>query len=75
MLGSAGDGGIPVLVIRRFKNKGEAMSYLDGASKNGDDFLKDSPFEMYPITQFNYRLVLKAKSLEGYKVFYDENYQ
>ncbi|MFT7452348.1 MAG: tetratricopeptide (TPR) repeat protein, partial [Patescibacteria group bacterium] len=75
MLGSIKDGGTPVLVIRRFKNKDDAMRYLDSASKNGDDFLKDTPFEMYPITQFNYRLVLKEKSLENYKKFYEENYQ
>ncbi len=75
MLGSASKGGTPVLVIRRFKNKKEAMNYYSGATNNSSDLLPDKvQYEMYPITQFNYRMVLKEKSLEGYKEFFAEHY-
>ncbi|NND88644.1 MAG: tetratricopeptide repeat protein, partial [Flavobacteriaceae bacterium] len=65
----------PVLVVRRFKSKALAMDYFDGVSKNQAAFLPDgTDFEVYPITQYNYRQVLKTKDLEGYKVFFKENY-
>jgi len=68
--------GTPVLVIRRFKTKEKAMTYYSGIAANKDDFLpNDVSYVMYPITQYNYRLILKQKSLDGYQEFFEENYQ
>lgn len=70
------DTSTPILVIRRFKNKGLAMGYYDGVLKNSQDFLPSSAeYEIYPITQYNYRQVLKNKELETYKAFFEENYR
>ncbi len=67
--------GTPVLVIRRFKTKERAMAYYNGIQANGDAFLPDDvEFTMYPVTQYNYRLILKQKSLAGYQEFFEENY-
>lgn len=74
-LGSTTKDRSPVIVIRRFKNKAEAMKYYDGVQKNGSDFIDAAiKFNLYPITQDNYRQVLKAKSLDGYDAFFQENY-
>ena len=65
----------PMVVIRRFKSQDKAMNYYDGISKNSESFLPAGvEYEIYPITQNNYRTILKSKSLAGYKEFFEENY-
>jgi len=67
--------GTPILVIRRFKTRGKAMNYYNSITNNSQDFLPDNvQYEIYPITQYNYRVILKSKSLDGYKEFFEENY-
>ncbi len=66
---------LPLIVIRRFPNKEKAMAYYEGVMANKSEFVKqDTPFEVYPITQNNYREVLKRKSLDGYKEFFEAYY-
>jgi len=65
----------PMVVIRRFKSQDKAMTYYEGITKNSESFLPSGvEYEIYPITQNNYRTVLKSKSLEGYKEFFEGNY-
>ncbi len=65
----------PILVIRRYKNKSEAMRYYNGIQKNQADFFESSvEYEMFAVSQSNYRQILKSKSLEEYKDFFTENY-
>lgn len=65
----------PIMVVRKFKNKERAMEYYDGAQKAGNEFLPDGlTFDMYPVTQNNYRLILKEKSMAGYDAFFRETY-
>ncbi len=65
----------PVLVIRRFKNKEAAMNYFQGVKSNSKDFLASrTEYELFVITQFNYREVLKAKDITEYRAFFEENY-
>lgn len=73
-LGQSND--VPVLVLRRFKDKDEAMAYYDGVQKNSADFINASevPFQIFPITQSNYREVLRNRSVEGYPAFFQESY-
>ena len=43
--------------------------------KNAKDFIDPAiRFDVVAITQNNYREILKAKSLEGYKTFFEANY-
>ncbi|MEL7426641.1 MAG: hypothetical protein AAFN81_26850, partial [Bacteroidota bacterium] len=67
---------VPVLVLRRFKDKAAAMSYYNGVEKNAGDFINanDVDFQMFPITQSNYREVLRNRSVDGYDVFFRGNY-
>lgn len=68
---------IPVLVLRRFKDKTEAMRYIDGAQKNDKDFINTSEFNysVLAISQNNYRSLLKDKRTETYQEFFDLYYR
>ena len=68
----------PIVVIRKFDNKEQAMRYLNEV-KNQADFLGESDKKKYTkeffvVTQENYRRILKNKTLEGYREFFEENY-
>jgi len=66
----------PILVLRRFKNKGKAMDYFKGAMANKKEFLgENDDYEIFAVTQHNYREILKAKALDGYREFFEENYK
>ena len=66
----------PIIVIRRFKDQTAAMKYYKGTQINKRDFIsKDNDFEIFAITQNNYRLVLKNKTLDGYREFFDSTYK
>ena len=66
----------PIIVIRRFKDQVAAMKYFKGTQINKKDFIdKKNDFEIFAITQNNYRLVLKNKTLDGYREFFNANYK
>lgn len=67
---------VPVLVLRRFKDKTAAMSYFEGVEKNAGEFIDsgNTPFRLFPITQSNYREVLRNRSVGGYDAFFENNY-
>jgi len=67
---------VPVLVLRRFKDKAAAMEYYEGVQKNATDFINSgqTPFQIFPITQSNYREVLRNRSVIGYDDFFQANY-
>lgn len=74
-LGPTADSRLPIIVIRRFKNRAAAMKYYDGVQKNKADFIdRNMDYDIFAITQGNYRQVLKSKSLAGYKSFFEKNY-
>ncbi len=65
-----------IILLRRFDNKAQAMDYIDGTLKNPADFVNGNnlAFDIFGITQRNYREVIKQKSLNNYKVFYEKSY-
>ena len=64
-----------LILIRSFRNQGEAMSYYANYLKNKKDFLPDNvPYKIYPVTQHNYREIIKQRSVEEYDVFFEKNY-
>ena len=74
-LGTDADSRLPILVLRRFKDKAEAMKYYTGIQKNSSDFISPAVnYEVFPVTQNNYREVLKEKSVENYRAFFQLNY-
>lgn len=73
-LGGA-DNKVPMIVIRRYKKMAEAMTYYNGIAKNSGDFLPGFKYTVYPVTQNNYRTILKEKSLDGYDEFFELYYK
>ncbi|MDP4711849.1 MAG: tetratricopeptide repeat protein [Saprospiraceae bacterium] len=74
-LGSNPEERIPLIVLRRFKNKNDAMAYYYGVEKNKGEFTKEgTTFELFPVSQNNYRTVLKQKSVAAYREFFREEY-
>ncbi len=64
-----------LVLVRSFTAKERAMNYYETAIRNPTDFLpKNAIFEVYPITQKNYREVIKARELKSYKEFFEANY-
>ncbi|MEP6647006.1 MAG: tetratricopeptide repeat protein [Saprospiraceae bacterium] len=65
-----------LVLVRSFNTKEKAMKYYDTAIRNPKDFMPaNAIYEVYPITQKNYREVIKARSLDAYKQFFEENYK
>ncbi len=65
-----------LILVRSFTTKERAMNYYNTAIRNPNDFLpKKAIFQVYPITQKNYREVIKARSLDSYKDFFEANYK
>lgn len=72
------DTNTPIVVIRKFDNKEQAMRYFNEV-KNEKGFLGETAKktfnkEMFAVTQENYRRILKNKTLNGYREFFEENY-
>lgn len=66
----------PVLVMRRFKNQADAMTYYEGVRKNKKDFIDEKVgYELMAISQNNYRQLLGTKDVTAYKEFFDLNYR
>ncbi len=65
---------IGVLVVRKFKDKTTSLVYTEGVEKNKKDFLKGE-YEVFSVSQDNYREILRQKVLEYYRKFYNKNYK
>lgn len=64
----------PLVIVRRFKNKEEAMVYYHKATS--DKFLgKGVEAEVVVISQGNYRKMLRAKDAESYVPFFKQHYK
>ena len=67
----------PIIVVRRFKDRFAAMQYYEGVQRNVSEFITDNqgvPFNVFAVSQNNYRQILRSKSMSGYKDFFDGNY-
>jgi hypothetical protein len=71
-----GESKLPIVAIRRFKNRDDAMTYYDTVLKNKADFLDEGKYsyDLLPICQDNYRELLKTKQVEEYKTFFQLHY-
>lgn len=72
------DTNTPIVVIRKFDTKEQAMRYYNEV-KGQKDFLGETARktynkELFAVTQENYRRILKNKTLNGYREFFEENY-
>ncbi len=72
-----------IILIRSFPRKAPAMDYLKGVLKNETEFSTrqniDNPekvqFDLFIGNQKNYREVVKQRSVQQYRAFFDEHYK
>ncbi len=70
------DNETPMLVMRRFKDAAEAMTYYRNATQNQAEFLSgaEGGYTILPVSQSNYREILKARAIAGYGQWFEANY-
>lgn len=68
----------PIIVIRKFDNKEQVMRFYQEVKGKkgflGETDKKTYNKEYFAITQENYRRVLKNKTLDGYRFFFEDSY-
>lgn len=65
----------PIIIIRKFDNKDQAMEYYKGVTRKPNEYILDfNNWEIMAISQNNYREVLRLKSLTEYKTFFKTHY-
>lgn len=65
-----------IILVRSFKDGTAAMKYLDGISKNQNEFVPTGTnYDIFAVTQQNYREIVAQKSVESYRPFFEENYR
>ncbi|MEM6320000.1 MAG: tetratricopeptide repeat protein [Bacteroidota bacterium] len=65
----------PVIIVRKFKNKETAMKYYQGVVSDLKDFISiKAGYDLFVVNQYNYRQVLRQKSVDQYRLFFAENY-
>lgn len=71
------DEGTQIILVRKFKNMKESMDYFDTVEKNKKEYIKEGEisYDIYPITQRNYRKIISERSVSKYRVFFDNNYK
>jgi hypothetical protein len=66
---------VPLVHVTGFQNKARAMEFYDGLKTNRPDFMQmGMTKDFFPLSKTNYEKVLRAKSLNGYKPFFQQNY-
>lgn len=64
----------PILVVRKFKDAQKAEEYTSTLIEKNQEVLGGQAFRPYPMSQINYRELIRVKSIETYAKFYQENY-
>jgi len=69
------DNNTDVILLRKFSNKEAAMKYYNEVERNKKEFMEPKvSYELFAVTQQNYREVMKKKSTKEYEVFFNKNY-
>ena len=51
------------------------MEYFDKTESDKSDFVKvDAEYEVFAVTQKTYREIVKQRSVNSYRVFFERNY-
>jgi hypothetical protein len=66
---------VPLILVSGFSNKNQVMAFYKGLKQNRPDFLQmGMTKDYYALSKTNYEQVVRAKSANGYKAFFEENY-
>jgi tetratricopeptide (TPR) repeat protein len=64
-----------LILVRSFDNLGKALDFYNGVIKNKEQFISSSiaKYDAFPITQRNYREMLRQKTHRNYKTWFEQN--
>ncbi|MEK7257384.1 MAG: hypothetical protein AAB316_21695 [Bacteroidota bacterium] len=66
---------VPLIHVTGFTSKTQAMDFYAGLKQNRPDFLTMGlTNDYFPLSKTNYEAIVRAKSLSGYKAFFEQNY-
>ena len=65
----------PIIVVRKFRSMAKAMTYFEAISSDPEVKGAINGAKIFPVSQGNYRQVLRQKSLVGYEEFFEANYK
>lgn len=64
-----------VILMRSFDSKEIAMKYYNEVTRNKKEFMETNVnYEVFAITQQNFREIMKKKSVKEYEIFFKEKY-
>ena len=64
------DNNVQTVLLRKFKDKADAMKYYKEITRQKKEFMEPKVnYEVFPITQQNFREIMKKKSIKEYEVF------
>ena len=64
-----------LILIRKFDNRNQAMKYYNGVQRKSNEFIPNiTNYEIFAVTQNNYREILRLKSVKEYQAYFNENY-
>lgn len=65
-----------LILVKTFDNKAKSMDYYNGVLKNKDAFISEPQliYELFPITPANYREMLKQRTHNNYKIWFNREY-
>ena len=63
-----------IILVRTFDNKAKSMDYYNGVLKNREAFISATiaNYDVFPITQKNYREMLKQRTHNNYRVWFNK---
>lgn len=66
---------VPLILITGFSDKAKSMEFYNSLKMNRPDFMQmGMTKEYFPLSKSNYEKIVRAKSLNGYKPFFQQNY-
>lgn len=65
-----------IILIRKFRGKDKVMEYYKDIIKNASQFVDVDGvnYEVYPVTQRNYRKIIDQKSASKYRIWFENKY-
>ncbi len=69
------DATIPIIMIRKFDDAGQALRYLETVKNNPKHFIApEVNHDLFAISQSNHRKLYATKDVDSYKAFFKANY-
>ncbi len=67
--------GSQIILVRKFRNMDLAMTYFKKVQDNRESFIKSEvEYDIFAVTQKSYREIVKQKSVNAYRSFFEGNY-